>query len=634
MKISFQFVSGFLAAIFLAVFLSWSYFQPASQAPVQAVEDVGQFEPQGGGFGEVRCDRIIPIGEPIEGVVRLMANILVEQQNAASYVRDASSNLESIYALLNKDKEFVCDFTKCMPVALDFGPEFTLEIDALVKTITLSGHAPIPAEKDCAGSPCPVLGDDKSGPIAAISNILASLEESRGRVKAMFDDPTVVVNEDIAQMVPVDANDLSKGYTSDLGKDITQAEAIRRKTALAAAMIRDCSLSEVEKKMVLSGRMGDKYPVSCKAAIDAGQYWPMPWSEVCKAECDDGEGSDACIKCLEEKTPSLAKVSILGKLNYRIYHKDQCGPKCKNPDTGDWGLSDACLECLCTEYVYPSEGTQGPPVPVQMSDEKCMAFLCGGSKHNWTCCHQTPIDFSVDTGGYISADHHPGEDISFSPEDSNAIDTTSPPGAGTSFSLTSYSYECFPEHKCSSRGTEIGFGQIAVDPAILPYKTKVRFTSIIEAASNGKAPKAGAQWVVDSYKPGGQEILWNSNTPSGQYFCACDAGGDIKGNRIDLWLPTNADADNFGRRIAMVETIEFNSPDCCAGTHKCCQKSNLQNAAYCQSYSDDNLTGYICEPDNLKKCKRENKSEADNVLKNWCKKYYGKTYDYSGYNSW
>ena len=115
MKTGLQFIFGLFAVILLTVFLSWSYFQPAIYAPARAVEDLGQFEPQGGGFGEAKCDRIIPIGEPLEATVNLAAEVLSEQQNASGYIKSASGNLQNIFALLNKDKEFVAILQNACP---------------------------------------------------------------------------------------------------------------------------------------------------------------------------------------------------------------------------------------------------------------------------------------------------------------------------------------------------------------------------------------------------------------------------------------------------------------------------------------------------------------------------------------
>jgi len=549
MKLSLHFIFGLLAVMFLTVFLSWSYFQPAVQSPVQAVEDLGQFEPQGGGFGEAKCDRIIPIGKPLEDTVNLMVAVLSEQQNAGGYVKSASGNLQNIFALLNKDNEFVCDFTKCLPVAVDFGPEFALELDLLIKKITLGGHAPIPANKDCAGSPCPDLGDEKAGPIGALAGWLAAIEESRNRVKTIFEEPTVTVYEDIAQLVPADPNNLSKGYVSDLGQKITQQEAIRRMATKAAVMVKECSLSELEKKMVLSGRLGDKYPMRCKDAIEAGQYWPMPWSEVCKAECDDGQGSEPCIKCLQKKTPDLKKASILGRLNYKIYNA--CGEKCQDQESGDWGLNSACLECLCSEAVVTAidvTGQGNDTIEVrQMSDEACLAFLCGGSSHNWTCCHEAPIEFLGDESPYG------GPPISYSPTpvEYTGGDATPGPTAGT-FKVTQYIPPAHCEGKCVAtahwrKGMAKGYGDlgvyfgiIAVDADIIPFGSRVKVLSLWDDNGSDAPGTALGSFMVD-----GEDVV-------GKVFYACDRINQT-GYWIDMWLPS-ADL-GWGRKWASLEVV-------------------------------------------------------------------------------
>jgi len=68
-------------------------------------------------------------------------------------------------------------------------------------------------------------------------------------------------------------------------------------------------------------------------------------------------------------------------------------------------------------------------------------------------------------------------------------------------------------------GTEVGCGSVAVDPAVIPLRTRL--------------------WV------------------EGYGFCiAMDTGGAIKGNRIDLGFDNEIDAANVGRKKVRVLVLQ------------------------------------------------------------------------------
>jgi len=586
MKLYFQFIFGLLAVLLMAGFLSLSYFQPAKPEPAHAaIESSGLVEIAENDFSQARCDRIIPIGQPMEDTVRLLAQVFSEQQNAGRYMESASADLQNVFAQLNKDSEFICDFSNCSPVFADVGPEFTLELDALVKKFSIGGHAPIPSDKECAGSPCPDLGDAENGYIGSLRGWLTSLQESSARVEAVFDEdePSITVTEDLAI------------YESEVGEKITKAEAIRRLAERAAVMVKECTLSGLEEKRVLAGRMGAKYPMSCPDAIALGEYWPMPWSEVCKEECK-GEDSDKCYKCLENEPVNLKdleeKTSILGKINYKIYQ--QCREKCKDPVSGDWGLSQACQECLCTDYKYTFDYyTLQTILPTldnakietkEMTDAQCLDWLCGGSSHNWVCCHEGPIDIP----NYDMVPHHselgPGSE-SYGPElvggetgGGVPVELNEPPvGPGEEMVLTAYAPPCFCEGGCTSQQNNVGFGIMAVDKKNIPYKSRVWIISDFQDGKFDKATKTynrltGAEHIYESFKVDGQEIANGAMS-----FCACDTGGDIKNRRIDVWMPDETTANDFGVKFANVSWQP--DPTCCTEKEICCQNPK---AAGCQ----------------------------------------------------
>ncbi|MCX6789577.1 MAG: hypothetical protein NTZ42_03140, partial [Candidatus Gribaldobacteria bacterium] len=586
MKVIYKFLGGFLLVILLAGFLSLSYFKTNTQSLVEAaVPDVGQIEPVGTGFGDAVCDRIIPIGEPLERMVNLLATVYEANQNTFYNVDMASKTLTNIYASLNKEenKGAVCDWTKCSPNFADLGPDFALELDAIVKKWRFAGSVPLVSEKECSGSPCPSLGSPQDAQLAtnlnAITGVdltgekgkfdaqkkeiskltdlsdigtLIGLEWIIGRqeqiVKDLFDEanPTEVVPEDLAQ--------------GDEGAKISKTAMIQRMAAKAAEMIKACTLSETEKKMVLSGRMGDRYPLTCQAALENGQYWPLAWSEFCQEECAANQaGSDKCIECLKKPINDfwgLKNVSTLARINYKIYN--QCATEtnedpvthevkttgvCYNPQSGNWEMSNACMECLCTEKtVIPMAPEEmGPPQMIvkKLSDNECLAWLCGGSAHNWTCCHQTPIDwYTFEDGTEPEAQVH-------------NIDSAAPAFSGA-FIITSYTPPTFKQDIAITKsGQLVGPGSMAVDERVVPLGSCIKIKNI------NKKDFLGRAWDTIRGLPSLDDIL--ADTPLyNMSFCANDIGDKTKkenivGKRIDLWLPSHPEGDAWGRREVDIE---------------------------------------------------------------------------------
>ena len=532
--------------------------------------DVGQIEPVGTGFGAAVCDRIIPIGEPLERMVNLLAAVYEANQNTFYNVDMASKTLSNIYANLNKEenKELVCDWKKCSPNFANLGPTFALELDAVVKKWRMEGSVPLPVEKECVGSPCPILGnpqdaelinklgketsDEQKKEIEGLSGIseigtLIGLEWIVGRqeqiVKDLFDEAN------LTEVVP---DDLAQG---DAGAKISKTAMIQRMAAKAAAMIKACAPSETEKKMILSGRMGDRYPLTCQAALANGQYWPLAWSEFCQSECAANQaGSDKCIECLRKPIFDfwgLKKVSTLARLNYKIYN--QCATEtnedpdthevkttgvCYNPQSGDWELSKECVDCLCAEKtVMPMAPEEmGPPqiIEKKLSDNECLAWLCGGSAHNWTCCHQTPIDwYTFEDGTEPEAQVH-------------EVDSTAP-AFSSAFVVTSYTPPTFKQDIAITKsGQFVGPGSMAVDERVVPLGSCIKIKNI------NKKDFLGRAWDTIRGLPSLEDIL--ANTPLyTMSFCANDIGDKTKkenivGQRIDLWLPSHPEGDAWGRR--------------------------------------------------------------------------------------
>lgn len=76
----------------------------------------------------------------------------------------------------------------------------------------------------------------------------------------------------------------------------------------------------------------------------------------------------------------------------------------------------------------------------------------------------------------------------------------------------------------TSTGTEAHRGIVAADPAILPMGTRIRIT--------GAKPYDGIYLVTDT-------------------------GGGIKGRRIDLYVPSKAEAEKFGKKTVHVQVLKI-----------------------------------------------------------------------------
>ncbi len=79
------------------------------------------------------------------------------------------------------------------------------------------------------------------------------------------------------------------------------------------------------------------------------------------------------------------------------------------------------------------------------------------------------------------------------------------------------------DSKPTAAGTQAQEGIVAADPRVLPLGTRVRVS--------------------------------NAGAYSGIYLVA-DKGSKIKGSHIDLYLPSAAEAKQFGRKVVTVEILE------------------------------------------------------------------------------
>jgi 3D (Asp-Asp-Asp) domain-containing protein len=106
-----------------------------------------------------------------------------------------------------------------------------------------------------------------------------------------------------------------------------------------------------------------------------------------------------------------------------------------------------------------------------------------------------------------------------STKESPAAVATMPLTAPQAYTAFSYSLCCR-----GSSGLGVRRGTIAADPRLLPYGTRVRLTG--------------------------------GGTYDGEYLVT-DAGTAIKGNKIDVWVPTIHEARRFGRRNVKLTVLSY-----------------------------------------------------------------------------
>lgn len=304
------------------------------------------------------CDEPIPTAESLEQSLELMADTYRELQNLRDYLTFALEELQSEVSDLYQDPEEVCDFSVCRPQVIDTAPALKLKVSYFFGVSTLAeAHIPLCTPKECLGNPCPDLNDH----LEVLEGMKSGIEGSYEIIRDIFTQETVPITMDI------------KKETEELGDFIRKPELVRRKLELsrewlhptAEAQKRSCALSELERKKVDAGEIGERYPMRCTDALSQGLYWPRVWSENCENDCNEGP-TEECKACLGQDPGLLA--SVLAKINFKIY--GICGTFCQEE------LSLECLNCLCAD----------------LSEKECTAWLCGGNYNNYVCCHETPLE--------------------------------------------------------------------------------------------------------------------------------------------------------------------------------------------------------------------------------------------------
>lgn len=337
-------------------------------------------------FSGLACDEPIPIGKALNDIVDIMNDAFVVYRN--NNLDFAINNIQALVSALGANKD-VCDFSRCSPQIENEGGKAVIILDAYVRSWEI-GMEPFPPGmcemKECTGDICPNVQQHIKGRAGAqgmigLETLISVFDTSADMIHGIFGTKNIPLPEDL----------LREGEKAGIlvtKADILERQVEKVKGWLSPSTGKNCMPSNLDRKLIADGRMGNRYPIRCVESLEDGSYWPKMWSQECSYECEKRTEED-CIKCLK-KSPD-AKSSILAKINFRVYNK--CESDCKNP-LGQWELTDDCYGCLCKEPAKAVAGSGGVTggAEITLTAEECTAWLCGGDIDNWICCHETSID--------------------------------------------------------------------------------------------------------------------------------------------------------------------------------------------------------------------------------------------------
>lgn len=198
--------------------------------------------------------------------------------------------------------------------------------------------------------------------------------------------------------------------------------------------------------------------------------------------------------------------------------KKCCGSECED------GLNAACYSCLC------------PKGPKEATTEECLDWICGGSKSNWVCCHEQPIETPL---YYVEDDTTEPDAIWSTNPDDEMVD-------GKHFETRISTY--VDNIQKTSSGVVVQRGvmasatstlNMATDFQMLPFGTCVKVREVTNGVNDNVVP---ARILPSSIYDNNVATFVNDKiTSNGQYFCITDRGGaKIKsGERFDIWLDKN-----------------------------------------------------------------------------------------------
>ena len=359
MKLKYIYLSGIII-----VLITTSIMFLSKDSPVSA---------EGAKISFLRCSEPIPTGDSYESVFALNAEVYNEYVNLRNYIRSAVEQVQSEVTELYRKDGKVCDFSLCMPYVIDQGPILELEVSYLVGKKKITGvHLPLCTPLECIGEPCP----DLTKYLEHITGLKNAVKASHEIIDEMFNLPSVPVTEDLRRRESV-------------GTLIKRTEEIYRKLQLSREWLhaaaekgwKSCSLSKSDRKKVASGEIGDRYPMRCVDALAQGIYWPKMWSEECSKSCRPESDIIECKACLSYDS---SDTSVLARINYKIYNT--CSNVCNEE------LNENCRNCLCTIKTNEEKIKYAKEKGETMTDDECIAWICGGSYYNDVCCYEDLIE--------------------------------------------------------------------------------------------------------------------------------------------------------------------------------------------------------------------------------------------------
>jgi len=359
------------------------------------------------------CEEPIPIGIAIENTIDLLDKVYLTNQG--DVLDTAKERVKDLITIINANGNGnICDFNKCTADPRNLGGTLSLGVSTGIggigeKKINIGeGWPPLCKNmgepnnpKLCGGDPCglsglshfikkdePQANNNSSDPTkyngATLEDLAAALGAESNNIKEILEGKNKVVTEDIAQ------EDERVGETkiSDTEYVLRYIDYVEKYWLTPSPLGNTCALSKTERERVKAGKMGEKYPKSCLAALADKTYSPKPWSETCEKECESGDLTNECRECLAECEGD----SIFARINCKLYRKDS-HEKCKNipgatnkccgEECAD-GLTPECYSCLCPKTAGNEKAA-----------EQCLDWICGGSRSNWVCCHEEPIEQPV-----------------------------------------------------------------------------------------------------------------------------------------------------------------------------------------------------------------------------------------------
>ena len=390
-------------------------------------------------LGETRviCEEPIPVGIAIDEGLRFLN--IIYQALQGSTIASSRDQVNNLIATVNANGNGqVCDFDKkCASNVGEAGPRVTFEtrvLPLLPGSLEYSYNVPSCYLGEGVGEPCPSLGDyltqSNTNPIT-LEGFKDALNSEAENIHLLFEGE----NEDIPAGLekPGEVVGVSKTNKADLVFRLVNS--VEKDWLTPTPSGNSCVSSELDKERIKQGLMGEKYPLSCLSALAQGIYSPKPWSETCQKECADNKLSDECRACLAECEGD----SVFATLNCKMYSTgnkpaviQEC-LECKNPETGvcdsyecnsgNWGADcvwgkqfAVSVESSCYQKVKESgKNDKCSTIAGQskkccgnecingvnsecykclcdgLTQEQCLDWVCGGSKSNWVCCHEEPI---------------------------------------------------------------------------------------------------------------------------------------------------------------------------------------------------------------------------------------------------